>query len=101
MIPTPRFENPFSTQSIPKLSEINKSMFPYHPPLSTFDTHMSSSYGVGENYLKNLQLETQPDVTNSLASSLNNYQKLNANQGPMLSSYDPKKQGFSISEDAK
>lgn len=76
-------------------------MFPYHPPLSTFDTHMSSSYGVGENYLKNVQLETQPDVTNSLASSLNNYQKLNANQGPMLSSYDPKKQGFSISEDAK
>ena len=71
MIPTPRFENPFSTQSIPKLSEINKSMFSYHPPLSTFDTHMNSSYGVGENNLKNLQLETQPDVINSLTSSLN------------------------------
>lgn len=73
-------------------------MFHLHPQLSTFDTKLNSPYGIGENFQNNVPVSTQFNLPNSVGSSLN---PINKNIGGISSNYDPKKQGFSISEEIK
>lgn len=71
------------------------------PQLSTFDTHMNSPYGAGENHQKNVPISTQFNMGSNFSNNINLNNNLNTKPSPMLSSYDPKKQGFSISEEIK